>query len=190
MLMFQLQYSLLYAHMLHQFKQGNLQVELNKLNSIDATYFLQRLQDCNLLQALVTSNEILGFDVKLTQALATELLCWELNLMSSVLNCYLQSSVLVYQTTSEIQRLTLPEDLVNKIAVNNLLIAHGIRWGWKLIEYPGEYFLLKADRDYTIDRWGCSCQVVNCQHQQFAFSLIKDRTKFSLAISQISCKLS
>lgn len=188
MLVFQLPYSLLYADNLVQLSKSDLNLELDKLSESNAQLLSNRLRSPYLLAALAYSQQLL-LPAELTANLKPniQILAAELNLYANITNCFIRKGVLNYigSTSAGVKQID-PTIATQTTPIANLVLAHGLRWGWSITEQVGRYFILTAETEYRVDGSTCSCHVKDCIHLQYIREVIKLRQDLDFTIVQLS----
>jgi hypothetical protein len=192
MLKFELAYSLLYQNKIATALESQQSLFIDNLNLESSKLLYCRFNDPQLIVGLAESIKIqdnlqLSEPITLNEALT--LLSFELITRQAPHNCFIWQGSLHSNLTGTIIRTEIPDCQVEPKAISNLVLAHGLRWGWTIEEFIGRSIIVNAEKQVLIDYSGCSCKVKNCSHYIFADAVRKDRLKLHFCIKLTNFKL-
>lgn len=186
---FELSYSILYLDLFkNNFnnEQKDLFGEVEMLDFNSAQLFLARLEDPGLVERMSLALKQLNLERSLDFDGAAQLLILELIHRQSFTNCFIWQQQISYSQTSGLyhRKLNLEEQTYDYFTSH--VLAHGLRWGWYVVELIGKSAIVKAETEVVVNYNGCSCGIAACAHAAFATAVRAERHKMPYCIKLVN----
>lgn len=185
---FELSYSILYRDLFKSDlakEQQSIVEEIAALDLNSARLLSARLKDPDLVKRMYQGLKLLGIDSCLDFEQASRLLVLELKHRQSLTNCFVwQQQIRYSQNAGLCQRALSPEEQTTAYFTAQVL-AHGLRWGWTVVELMGRSAIVKAETEVVVNYQGCSCGISACAHAAFAAAVRAEWTKIPYCIKLV-----